>query len=478
MLGRRDILKGSAGYILGAGALRTGLAAGGRHGGPQPSRPATGPLRVSSRNPRYFADQDGREVYLCGSHMWNNLVDIGPGDPPPAFDFGAYLDFLDRYRHNFIRLWTWEEVAWDTRANGKWGKKRPHTVAPHPWARTGPGTALDGKPKFDLTRFDDAYFTRLRERVAEAGRRGIYVSAMLFEGWAMQRMEGAWPSHPFHPKNNINGVDGDRNGDGRGFEIHTLSLPEITALQEAYVKKVVETVGDLDNVLYEISNENHPASTRWQYHMIRLIRKIESKRAKQHPVGMTFQFKGGDNKTLFDSPADWISPNRDGGYVSDPPANDGRKVILTDTDHLWGIGGTLDWVWKSFTRGLNPIFMDPYDGMVLGPRFAPKWDPVRRGMGQTRRLADDIGLGSMTPHGELASTGYCLADPGRQYVVYAPKGVEIKVDLSHASGAMSVTWIDARTGKRTGGGSVEPGRRALAPPKTGKWALWIRRPPS
>ena len=47
-------------------------------------------------------------------------------------------------------------------------------------------------------------------------------------------------------------------------------------------------------------------------------------------------------------------------YQIDPPAADGRKVILTDTDHLWGIGGDVAWVWKSFLRGLNPIFMDPY----------------------------------------------------------------------------------------------------------------------
>ena len=29
----------------------------------------------------------------------------------------------------------------------------------------------------------------------------------------------------------------------------------MTALQEAYVRKVIDTVNDLDNVLYEITNE-------------------------------------------------------------------------------------------------------------------------------------------------------------------------------------------------------------------------------
>jgi hypothetical protein len=44
---------------------------------------------------------------------------------------------------------------------------------------SGPGKALDGKPKFDLTKLDAAYFERLRSRVQAAGERGIYVSIML-----------------------------------------------------------------------------------------------------------------------------------------------------------------------------------------------------------------------------------------------------------------------------------------------------------
>ena len=91
---------------------------------------ATGPLRVSAKNPRYFCDASGREVLLVGSHTWNSLVDMGRSDPPEAFDFDAYLDFLDRYGHNFIRLWTWDSTTWDTRANGKWGKDFIHHAAP------------------------------------------------------------------------------------------------------------------------------------------------------------------------------------------------------------------------------------------------------------------------------------------------------------------------------------------------------------
>ena len=130
--------------------------------------------------------------------------------------------------------------------------------------------------------------------------------------------------------------------------------------------------------------------------MIRFIKDYERTKPQQHPVGMTFQYKGGSNQTLFDSPADWVSPNPDGGYRDDPPPADGRKVVLNDTDHLWGIGGNLAWVWKSFTRGYNPIFMDPYDGDVLGNRFDPKWDPIRRSMGYTLRYARRMDLAQST----------------------------------------------------------------------------------
>ena len=49
--------------------------------------------------------------------------------------------------------------------------------------RTGPELALDGKPKFDLTQFDQTFFDRLRTFVTAARDKGIYASVMLFQGF-------------------------------------------------------------------------------------------------------------------------------------------------------------------------------------------------------------------------------------------------------------------------------------------------------
>ena len=409
------------------------------------SHKTMGPLAVCPENPRYFQNTStGETVFLTGSHTWANLVDIGPSDPPPTFDFDASVDWMARLNHNFIRLWTWELVTWDTTANRH---EKLHTAAPHPFARTGPGKALDGKPKFNLTQFNPAYFTRLRSRVAAARNRGIYVSVMLFEGWGLQFSPRAWEGHPFHPENNVNGLSGDSDGDGKGVEVHELGNRPVTEIQEAYVRKVIDTVNGFDNVLYEISNENHPASTPWQYHVIRYIKEYESTKPYQHPVGMTFQYKGGQNTTLFDSPADWISPNPKGGYRDHPPAADGRKVVLNDTDHLWGIGGNQAWVWKSVARGHNPIFMDPYDGVVLGKSFDPTWDPIRRSMGYARRYAEKMDLAQCRPMPALASTKYCLANRGKQYLVYLPKDADATVNVTVEPGTYRCEWFDPTDGR-------------------------------
>jgi hypothetical protein len=124
-------------------------------GRPQDSvkpRKLAGPLRVHPSNPRYFTDgtkcPDGslRAVYLTGSHTWDNLVDMRQGDTSPGFDFDAYLDFLQRHRHNFIRLWAWDSSTWDTRANGALGKDFIHQVSRSRGRAPGRATLVTESP--------------------------------------------------------------------------------------------------------------------------------------------------------------------------------------------------------------------------------------------------------------------------------------------------------------------------------------------
>ena len=459
---------------------------------------AAGPLVISKANPRYFAVRskdggEGRLVYLTGSHIWNNFHDgMGPGaegpETPERLDYGAYLRFLKERGHNFIRLWRWENFK-SQAAGGSYHL----CMTPQPWPRSGPGVASDGKPKFDLSKLDEAYFARLRERVIAAGDDGIYVGVMLFEGWALHLSPAPDNvlGHPFHAENNVNGIGIESIVD---YQVVPLD-PKVRAVQEAYVRRVVDTLHDLPNVLYEVANESSGQdaelvelpggmvlpgpvgdSTAWQYWVIDLVKRYEVERGyDSHPMGMTMQFpvavQSKANDVLFDSTAEWISPGFDeelkmaeGGHgpepsrwYKDPPANDGRKVVIADTDHFAPGQGEAVWAWKAFLRGQHPILMDfgliegveppnPSDPAAADSSFAA-FEPGRYAMGDTRRYAERIGLAEMEPRGDLCSTGYALANPGKEYLALQPGKGPIRVTLE--AGTYGVEWFDVDERKTT-----------------------------
>ena len=490
-------------------------------------RTTAGPLTVSEINPRYFtAAGSDRAAYLTLSHIWNNLHDgMGPGaecaDEPEAFDYDAYLRFLQERGHTFIRLWRWEQFR-SLAAGGD-----VHLcMAPQPWARPGPGEATDRKPRFDLERFDDAFFDRLRERVIAAGDRGIYVGVMLFDGWAIHlspaphHVEG----HPFHASNNVNGV-----GIASILDYQVLPLEaRVQALQESYIHKVVDTLHDLPNVLWEVANESSGGggvepdflqalglpddaewgdSTDWQYWVIDVVRKHEADRGYEtHPIGMTMQFPVGSqtrvNDPLFGGDADWISPGYDdevfaeGGHpmepgspqsrwLEDPPPADGRKVVVTDTDHYAPGRGDALWAWKSFLRGHHPILMDfgllfgvdPPDPAAGGPMSFDASEPARWAMGDTARFAERMDLIRMEPRVDVSTTGYALAKPGSEYLVLAPEGGELSVRLLR--GRYLVEWFGVESRETVAAEAVTTERDAevaFGPPAgiAGPAVLYLR----
>ena len=185
--------------------------------------------------------------------------------------------------------------------------------------------------KFDLTRFNQAYFDQLRSRVVEAAQRGIYVSVMLFEGFSTQKKMGRvnpWLGDPFQQANNINGINGDPNRNGGSEEFFSLAFPSLLALQETFARKVVDTLNDLDNVLYEVSGNGLAGSLSWQYHMIDYIKRYQKKQANQHPVGIS-DFYAGATADVFNSSADWIVIQETN--LNPPPATSKKVLIMEGT---------------------------------------------------------------------------------------------------------------------------------------------------
>jgi hypothetical protein len=443
--------------------------------GPPPSDagPVVGTLRVDPVNRRYFTNGKAA-VYLTGSHTWANFKDRAHADPPPAFDYAAYLQFLVDHRHNFTRLWTWEQThSYDDDPNNLL------YFSPQPWKRTGSALANDGKPKFDLDQLDKAYFDRLHDRVAMARDRGIYVSVMLFDGWDLASgYNTATGGYPLADGNNVNGVK------ATSTSALALSDAAVTARQDAYVRAVIDAVNDLDNVLFEIANEsNRTADTlAWQQHMIQVVKDHEATKPNKHPVGMTSMYPGGLDSDLNASAADWISP------VDRDAKSDGTKVVLNDTDHSYGWqqlksdgeAAQRRWAWQTLCRGAQPLFMDPYLEVWAGRNTPPnattpdpQWDNLRDALGFTQLYASKLDLERAVPSPSLCSTGFCLAEAGHQYLVYQPGSGSFTVTVT--AGSYHFEWFDAgrRIASDKGMVTLPAGPHSFVPPFTGDAVLLL-----
>lgn len=423
---------------------------------------AEGPLVIHPDNPRYLmakGDPTRKAVLLSGSHTWAEFQTYRDEE----FDYVGWLDELVGWKHNFMRGWTWEDAYY----------------SPIPYARSGDG--------YNLAKFNALYFKRLQERIRQAGKRDLYLSVMLFQGWSVLgpdrgRRPVAWPRHPYHVNNNVNGVDGDPGGNGNGYQVHTLEIPEITRLQEAYVKHFIDQLNEFDNVIWEIGNECHAESAPWQYHMIDFIKRYEAAKPKQHLVWIN-----GEEKQVFDPNcrADVVSPSGQRRYLHDPPATAGNKVVIADSDHLAPLRVTHVQFWKWFTRGMHPVLMDcKHQGLSwwTGRGFQPehpKWQQMRAAMGVIRDCADQVNLARMAPQDgktdSPASTRYCLYQPGREYLVYQPTPNET-FSVQLPAGEYRYQWIVPTGGKsRSGVIRSGGGKQRFQPPFPWPAALRLKR---
>jgi hypothetical protein len=422
---------------------------------PAPSSGASlAAISLSRTNPRYFTDGT-RSIYMTGQHIPTIFNDWTGA---PTIDFTAFIDNMAAKGHNFLRLWVLDNP------------KPQHldhitgAVTPLPFKRTGPGRAADSGLKFDLSQLDQSFFDRLRARVKEAGNKGIYVSVMFSCGIFVNDPENWTYSMYRNPANNINAdTAGMSNTDQ-----WTLNNPAWCHFMNAYVDKVVDTLNDLDNVLYEVSNEAAIASSSWQERVIDRVHAREATAGRKvHFVGKT-SYDGNSNDAtinanLLASHADWISlagrtaPPTTPNYRTDVPDASGPQVSLLDTDHIYGFGTPalesemVQWVWRSLTRGHNPIYITSQTGypasVVKGKTVFNHSRLVEAALGYSRTMADRCDLIHMPPDDSKSSTGYALVNPNKEYLIYQPRTTSFTVTLP--AQRFSLEWMNPATGTLT-----------------------------
>jgi len=430
-----------------------------------PSHAKSGALSVHPTNPSYFQSADGKPVVLIGDYTWGTFSDVD-------YDYKAMLDTLKANGLNFARVWVW----WGC---GEFAEE--NRVHVEPYLRTGPGNANDGKPKYDLTKFNPAFFDRLRAVCAAARERGIFLQLTLFDAWMIKHRH-LWRLHAYHRDNNINGVDGDPKNTGTGTDgrqgFCSLGNPKALEAQKAFIRKVVDAVNEFDNVYFEIANENY-YNADWERRLCEFTHEYERSKPKQ-PLVMPLDLPNHDYGGI----KTWDLQRLHASLLK---ARVLKQPLIFDTD---GIGSPDDATvrkaaWTAFVSGGHVDYLD--DSLQIGSEYNGDFKGTRRvslrqQLGYLASFTKQVRFWEMQPDDAFivgnerrAVPAFALASAS-EVVVYLPNGGSATLDLSSMKGTLSARWFNPREGSFGKRFKVEgEGQREFQAPEQNDWALLLRR---
>jgi hypothetical protein len=453
----------------------------------EPLKDSGGRLSIDRAHP-FTLRWDHRPLLLIGASDRQALT-IWRSDK--GLDWRRYLDDLAAHGFNYVRqdVTAWTGLADFRRYAAQFSRPR--------WAfsRTGSGAAVDGQPRFDLTRIDEGYFSeRLIPFLREAEQRGLIVELTLFDGCRSRR---AFADSLYAPGNNVNGL-----GLAPGDDPHAdtaLSHPRLLSIQEHYVARVLTATSEFGNVIYEVANETGGA--RWVAHFVEFIHQ-------RLPGALV---SAGEQSSAYDPATgrcDLVVKHRGAGglYRTDEDVarhraslvsfRRGGKPVLHNEFFLFANRSTDDvnfvrkMFWADFTAGGHANFYDFTWWRGTG-RTVDEGSPSQRPPSEVlnaarflRRFVDEgrMPFWTMAPHDELAGRAekgpgpFVLVQPGAVYVVYLIQGGPMTLDLSGTPGLLIARWFDPRKGQFGREFQVEGGGpREFQSADRSDWALHLRK---
>jgi hypothetical protein len=394
-----------------------------------------------------------------------------------------------------------------------------------PWARSNQGQAWDGLPLYDLTKFNDWYFKRLKDFADFCDRKGCILFFNFYNQHNLLETQAHYCDYPWRPTNCVQATDlPDTNPVANVFYDVTHALRR--QLHEQYIRHCLDVLKDNRNVVLMTGQEFTGPLTFMQFWFDTILEWEKGAGRRMH-IGL------GATKDVVDAMLQdarygprvgtidmryWYL-NSDGALEA--PAG-GQQIpgrYIGKGEHM-----TLLQVYK-FTREYRTKYPDKaitrtLDGsqdqmmafLMAGGSMIP------RGLGYAREypdryemplgcdqilpiydflrnyLADD--LLRMTPLDVLdkSDTLFCLGERGKKYLIYMPFGNQwFKIDLTDAPGTFDATWIGMRLGKvfkamgpfngteegariRGYGGTIEGGKMVdLSGLDWRPWMLWLKK---
>jgi hypothetical protein len=438
------------------------------------------PLALHPENGHYFLFRGKPAVLITSGEHYGAVLNLD-------FDYKKYLDTLAADGLNNTRTFSGAYVE----PQGAFNITR-NTLAPLegrficPWPRSDEPGYAGGGNKFDLSRWDEAYFRRLRDFVAYASDRGVVVEMNLF---CPMYEDKQWNLSPMNQQNNIQGV-----GPQERRHVYTLDKHAgLLEIHERMVRKIVDELAEFDNLYYEICNEPYERriDDAWQHRIADVITDAEAKLPQRHLISQNIAngskkiANPHPNVSIFNFhyavPPDAVAANYDlnkviGDNETGFRGTNDAAYRMEAWDFIIAGGGLFNHLDYSFVTGQE-------DGTFQYPNSQPGGGgpAIRR---QLKILSDFIhgfDFIKMRPDNSVVRSGVptgvsvrALVDPGRAYAMYirpAPGAKEwtpvetLGVDLP--SGTYQSEWINVLIGAiaRSEQFGHTGGEKSLASPK-------------
>ena len=440
------------------------------------------PLRLHPKNPHYFLFRGQPVVLVTSGEHYGAVVNLD-------FKYERYLETLAGAGLNLTRVFvgSYLEKPGDFGIRLNTLAPRPHRVLT-PWARSTTDGYAGGGPKFDLDRWDEAYFARLRDFLASAEAHGIVVEVVLFSNWY-----GKGEMSPLHHANNVNSLPALEPE-----RVHTLDNGPLLARQEAMVRKVVSTLNGFDNVYFEIQNEPDatssvtraipavrnpkppsavkiatPASLAWQARVAEWIVNEERRLPKRHLIAQNFANHG--------VPLESVDPQISvlNFHYAEPEVvawnRRWQRPIAFDESGFAGADDTVyrRQAWRflmaggAVFSGLDYSFAAGFEtGTAANDAPGGGSAALRSQLGVLRRTLELTGLVGLAPDARVvAESGdaatLALSQAGKQYLIYVEGPGKTDLIINLPAGRFDATWLNARTGRVDRHEQLDGGGRRL-----------------
>ncbi len=407
-----------------------------------PDKKVHGNLMVDPQNPHHFIYQDGTHWFPDGYECdWLWALDEHDNKLPVI---NSFLDKLSYYGFNFILI---NCYGYDT--TWRPGKSSDDDYGPsalYPW------NGSNDQP--DFSHFNLTYWQHFDRMIDAMNKRGIIAHLYL----KVYNKKVNWP----------------KNGS-----------PE----DDRYYNWIIAHYAAYPNITWDLAKEaNNEKSVDYKTGRLKFIRLTDPyhRLVTIHTDVQTY------NSGAYNSLADFRSHQEQSNHLHASTlkqlAQNNWPVMNVESGYEHGPKGLLDKtynnaesaeedarrIWEiQMAGGYNAYYYTYTAWDVIRPNETP---PGYAYLKNFKDFFTQTEYWLLKPADSLASTGYCLAHTGKEYVVFQNKSVPFTLNLTDLDKPLKARWYQPYTGNYMDAGTLQKGMVSLTPPEilgTGPVVLYI-----